>query len=142
MRRCGPGADLASRAEQITMAQAVLARQGAGAWPVCAVRAGLTRGGGRSEPVRRFGGPRRTVPESRPRGAAGRRPGTSYIVRGGDTLSGVARQDGCPAAGSGCTTQPSAVSRQPSAVRSRGRGCCCGRARPGRWAGRGRRRPG
>ncbi|MEU9992995.1 transglycosylase family protein [Streptomyces sp. NPDC048045] len=39
MPRCGPGADLASRAEQITVAQAVLARQGPGAWLVMPVSA-------------------------------------------------------------------------------------------------------
>ncbi|MFI1767720.1 transglycosylase family protein [Streptomyces sp. NPDC020800] len=96
-----PRADVASRAEQITVAQAVLARQGPGAWPVCAVRAHLTGGGGQSEPVRRSGGLRHTTPKSRPRGSTGQRskpavPGTSYVVRGGDTLSGVARQAGVP----------------------------------------------
>ncbi|MEU8034052.1 transglycosylase family protein, partial [Streptomyces sp. NPDC049099] len=38
-----PRADLATRAEQIAVAEAVLARQGPGAWPVCAVRAHLAR---------------------------------------------------------------------------------------------------
>jgi resuscitation-promoting factor RpfA len=36
----------ASKAEQIRIAQRVLAGQGPGAWPVCSVRAGLTRGNG------------------------------------------------------------------------------------------------
>ncbi|WP_460468477.1 transglycosylase family protein [Calidifontibacter terrae] len=36
----------ASRAEQIRVAQRVLASQGPGAWPVCSVRAGLTRANG------------------------------------------------------------------------------------------------
>ena len=39
-------ADLASKAEQIAIAQRVLASQGPGAWPVCSVRAGLTRSNG------------------------------------------------------------------------------------------------
>jgi len=39
-------ANLASRSAQITIAEKVLASQGPGAWPVCSVRAGLTRGGG------------------------------------------------------------------------------------------------
>jgi hypothetical protein len=39
-------ADLASRAEQIEVARRVLARQGPGAWPVCSIRAGLTRSNG------------------------------------------------------------------------------------------------
>jgi resuscitation-promoting factor RpfA len=36
----------ASRAQQIAIAQKVLASQGPGAWPVCSVRAGLTRANG------------------------------------------------------------------------------------------------
>ncbi|MGD8200535.1 transglycosylase family protein [Ornithinimicrobium sp. W1679] len=40
-----PRADLASRAQQIAIAENVLAVQGPGAWPVCSVRAGLTAGG-------------------------------------------------------------------------------------------------
>jgi cell wall-associated NlpC family hydrolase len=43
--RYAPRADLATKAEQITIAERVLAGQGSGAWPVCSVRAGLTRGG-------------------------------------------------------------------------------------------------
>jgi len=39
-------ADLASKSEQIAVAQRVLATQGPGAWPVCSVRAGLTRANG------------------------------------------------------------------------------------------------
>ena len=39
-------ADLASRAQQIAVAQRTLASQGPGAWPVCSVRAGLTRSNG------------------------------------------------------------------------------------------------
>jgi len=37
-------ADLATRAQQITVAERVLAIQGPGAWPVCSLKAGLTRG--------------------------------------------------------------------------------------------------
>jgi cell wall-associated NlpC family hydrolase len=41
-----PGrADLASKTQQILVAEKVLKAQGPGAWPVCSVRAGLTRGG-------------------------------------------------------------------------------------------------
>jgi hypothetical protein len=48
-------ADLATRAEQIAIAQRVHASQGPGAWPVCSQRAGLTRsnGGATSSPVSR-----------------------------------------------------------------------------------------
>lgn len=38
-------ADLASKTQQITIAEKVLRGQGPGAWPVCSVKAGLSRGG-------------------------------------------------------------------------------------------------
>jgi LysM repeat protein len=41
-------ADLASKSQQIAIAQRTLASQGPGAWPVCSVRAGLTRSNGGS----------------------------------------------------------------------------------------------
>ncbi|ARP68888.1 peptidase [Streptomyces pluripotens] len=44
--RYAPRADLATRDQQITVAERVLDGQGPGAWPVCSVRAGLTRDGG------------------------------------------------------------------------------------------------
>lgn len=37
-------ADLATRAQQIAVAERVLATQGPGAWPVCSLKTGLTRG--------------------------------------------------------------------------------------------------
>jgi nucleoid-associated protein YgaU len=40
-----PRADLASKDQQIAVAERVLASQGPGAWPVCSVKAGLTKGG-------------------------------------------------------------------------------------------------
>ncbi|NYI04925.1 transglycosylase family protein [Allostreptomyces psammosilenae] len=40
-----PRADLATKEQQITIAEKVLAVQGPGAWPVCSVEAGLTAGG-------------------------------------------------------------------------------------------------
>lgn len=40
-----PRADLATKREQILVAEKVLKGQGPGAWPVCSVRAGLSRGG-------------------------------------------------------------------------------------------------
>ncbi|MFH8805210.1 transglycosylase family protein [Streptomyces sp. NPDC017936] len=42
-------ADLATKAQQITVAERVLAGQGPGAWPVCGARAGLARGGAAPE---------------------------------------------------------------------------------------------
>ncbi|MFC8986977.1 transglycosylase family protein [Streptomyces sp. NPDC056956] len=43
--RYAPRADLAAKDQQIAIAEKVLDGQGPGAWPVCSVRAGLTRGG-------------------------------------------------------------------------------------------------
>ncbi|KDN87259.1 transglycosylase family protein [Kitasatospora cheerisanensis] len=40
-----PQANLATKAQQIAVAEKVLASQGPGAWPVCSVQAGLTQGG-------------------------------------------------------------------------------------------------
>ena len=59
-------ADLATKGQQIEIAQKVLSAQGPGAWPVCSVRAGLTvtnglavdpygDGGGDDEPISRGG---------------------------------------------------------------------------------------
>lgn len=59
-------ADLASKSAQITVAERVLAAQGAGAWPVCGPRAGLTRGGQRE--VQSV--PRATKPPQRVSGTA------------------------------------------------------------------------
>lgn len=39
-----PRADLATKAEQIAVAEKVLSSQGSGAWPVCSVQAGLSTG--------------------------------------------------------------------------------------------------
>lgn len=44
-RRFAVRADLATKGQQITVAERVLAAQGPGAWPVCGARAGLARGG-------------------------------------------------------------------------------------------------
>jgi murein DD-endopeptidase MepM/ murein hydrolase activator NlpD len=43
--RYAPRADLATKDQQIAVAEKVLDGQGPGAWPVCSERAGLTRGG-------------------------------------------------------------------------------------------------
>ncbi|MFE9257786.1 peptidoglycan DD-metalloendopeptidase family protein [Streptomyces sp. NPDC006879] len=98
-------ADLASKDQQIAIAEKVLEVQGPGAWPVCSVRAGLGRGGagGDVDP----GATRTPAPAARqavaPRSApaqasaAGTRPLTSktsdrYTVVPGDSLSAIADQ--------------------------------------------------
>ncbi|MEV5610666.1 transglycosylase family protein [Streptomyces sp. NPDC052225] len=75
-----PRADLATKDQQVAVAEKVLKGQGPGAWPVCSQRAGLTR-----EPARTV---RDVKPEVIPQSTAGR--GESYTVLGGDTLSGIA----------------------------------------------------
>ncbi|MGB5952870.1 MAG: transglycosylase family protein, partial [Ornithinimicrobium sp.] len=49
-------AHLASKSEQIAVARRVLYTQGPGAWPVCSVRAGLTRSNGGADPNAQPGG--------------------------------------------------------------------------------------
>ncbi|MFF2520841.1 transglycosylase family protein [Streptomyces liangshanensis] len=44
-RSFAPRADLATKDQQIAVAEKVLKGQGPGAWPACSVKAGLTRGG-------------------------------------------------------------------------------------------------
>ncbi|MGW1255473.1 transglycosylase family protein [Streptomyces sp. NPDC002513] len=98
-------ADLATRDQQIAVAEKVLAGQGPGAWPVCSGRAGLTP----SHAPRRAGGEtsagadpdtsrvttqtaRRSVREVKPQTTPQSRAGTTemYTVVPGDTLSGIA----------------------------------------------------
>ncbi|HZG04061.1 MAG TPA: transglycosylase family protein [Streptomyces sp.] len=111
-------ADLATRQEQIAVAERVLDQQGPGAWPVCSDRAGLTRDhqGSPAVPAPRTDraetvGTTKATKDTRPAqdtGAAGgaersgkagerekprERPdeaGRSYVVAGGDTLFGIA----------------------------------------------------
>lgn len=92
-------ADLATKDQQIAVAEKVLDGQGPGAWPVCSVRAGLTRGGG--EPDIRPAAERTQQPETkkktsieevRPQSTPQSRAGSAemYTVVHGDTLSGIA----------------------------------------------------
>ncbi|MFF6996892.1 transglycosylase family protein [Streptomyces sp. NPDC008313] len=97
-------ADLATRDQQIAVAEKVLKGQGPGAWPVCSARAGLTRGGGTpgvhpdahpapsSPRPAAASKPRHTVrdvqPQTTPQSRAGK--AEMYTVVRGDTLSGIA----------------------------------------------------
>ncbi|MCA2202041.1 transglycosylase family protein [Streptomyces sp. SMS_SU21] len=101
--RYAPRADLATKDQQIAIAEKVLDGQGPGAWPTCSVRAGLTRDGsdpdirpatGRSDRAQRDD--RRTSvedvrPQNTPQARAGR--AEMYTVVRGDTLSGIAEQE-------------------------------------------------
>ncbi|MEV5101791.1 transglycosylase family protein [Streptomyces massasporeus] len=92
-------ADLASKDQQIAVAEKVLDGQGPGAWPVCSARAGLTRGGGEpdirpaAERTKKKDTKKQTSiedvrPQSTPQSRAGK--AEMYTVVHGDTLSGIA----------------------------------------------------
>ncbi|MFE9679994.1 transglycosylase family protein [Streptomyces sp. NPDC006285] len=92
-------ADLATKDQQIAVAEKVLKGQGPGAWPVCSQRAGLTRGGDSPDidpsGGRSSGTPTRTAerkvdvqPQTTPQSRAG--TAEMYTVVRGDTLSGIA----------------------------------------------------
>ena len=80
----------ASRAEQIAVAERVLAAQGWGAWPVCSRKAGATGySASPSAPVR-ASAPAKAAPKAAPKA-----PATGgYTVRAGDTLSSIAAAHG------------------------------------------------
>ncbi|MFF3334555.1 transglycosylase family protein [Streptomyces sp. NPDC002888] len=88
-------ADLATKDQQIAVAEKVLKGQGPGAWPACSVRAGLTRGGDTPD-VHPSGTSARTEKSSlkdvQPQSTPQSRAGTAemYTVVRGDTLSGIA----------------------------------------------------
>ncbi|MEU2426863.1 transglycosylase family protein [Streptomyces sp. NPDC007851] len=105
--RYAPRADLATRDQQIAVAEKVLDGQGPGAWPVCSVRGGLTRGDGspdvhpgsahtdsahtdsaRTRPAKTS--VRDVQPHTTPQSRAGK--AEMYTVVRGDTLSGIADQ--------------------------------------------------
>ncbi|MFI8193496.1 transglycosylase family protein [Streptomyces sp. NPDC085946] len=113
-----PRADLATKDQQIAVAEKVLDGQGPGAWPVCSARAGLTRDG-EAPDIRPAGGAGRTgekadekagqesgrkasgkggrsaVQDVQPQTTPQSRPGSRqmYTVVRGDTLSGIAADE-------------------------------------------------
>ncbi|MFE3166942.1 transglycosylase family protein [Streptomyces sp. NPDC059224] len=95
--RYAPRADLATKDQQIAVAEKVLGGQGPGAWPVCSVQAGLTRGGATPE-VRTESAATRPAkssvqdvkPQTTPQSRAGK--AEMYTVVHGDTLSGIAEE--------------------------------------------------
>ncbi|MEO8829038.1 transglycosylase family protein [Lapillicoccus sp.] len=108
----GSGApNQASREQQIAVAERVLAGQGPGAWPVCSVKAGLTRAGGsggvavttpapttsrsttRSAPTTTKA-PAKSSATTKKVNAAPQVSGSTYTVKAGDTLSAIAAKLG------------------------------------------------
>ncbi|MEW1774412.1 transglycosylase family protein [Streptomyces sp. NPDC086777] len=108
--RYAPRADLATKDQQIAVAEKVLDGQGPGAWPVCSVRAGLTRGGdtpdvhtetAATRPATHHtakspakGAARSSVRDVQPQTTPQSRAGQAemYTVVHGDTLSGIAEE--------------------------------------------------
>ncbi|MER5491444.1 transglycosylase family protein [Streptomyces sp. NPDC002490] len=99
-RAYAPRADLATRDQQVAVAERVLKGQGPGAWPTCSVRAGLTRGGdapdiaptaGREQAVPNAIA-RSRVPDAKPETTPQSRAGKArmYKVVSGDSLSQIA----------------------------------------------------
>ncbi|CAM5577060.1 transglycosylase family protein [Streptomyces aurantiogriseus] len=90
-----PRADLATKDQQIAVAEKVLKGQGPGAWPACSVRAGLTRGGDTPD-IHPSGTSTQSAKSSlkdvQPQTTPQSRAGTArmYTVVRGDTLSGIA----------------------------------------------------
>ncbi|MER5936694.1 transglycosylase family protein [Streptomyces sp. NPDC001928] len=92
-------ADLATKDQQIAVAEKVLDGQGPGAWPLCSVRAGLTRGGDTPD-IQPAGITQETAkktpktsvqdvqPQTTPQSRAGK--AEMYTVVHGDTLSEIA----------------------------------------------------
>ncbi|MFF0061196.1 transglycosylase family protein [Streptomyces sp. NPDC005279] len=96
-RKFAPRADLASKDQQIAVAERVLGSQGPRAWPVCSARAGLARGGEAPDiaPARRLApqsehryerkaAPTKATPTTVPTHREG------YTVARGDSLSKIA----------------------------------------------------
>ncbi|AXE81575.1 transglycosylase family protein [Streptomyces atratus] len=102
-----PRADLATKDQQIAIAEKVLEGQGPGAWPGCSTRAGLTSGGEapgsnpQSERTSHLQVPgkaaagkpetKRTSTPAKPTTVPGKRE--SYTVAGGDSLSTIAASE-------------------------------------------------
>ncbi|MGW1010315.1 transglycosylase family protein [Streptomyces termitum] len=103
-REFAPRADLASKDQQIAVAERVLKGQGPGAWPACGPRAGLARGGPAPETGPSGGNDVQaaSLPAQRalPQGAPHRAGPTTvptvremYTVTPGDSLSAIARDE-------------------------------------------------
>jgi len=82
-------ADLATRAQQIQIAEKVLNTQGWGAWPACSAELGLDSGDAAGTPDSPDRPSRNGDRERRPAPAPS--GGSDYTVRSGDTLSKIAR---------------------------------------------------
>ncbi|MFJ8046196.1 transglycosylase family protein [Kitasatospora sp. NPDC096147] len=99
-KQYAPQANQATKAQQIAIAEKVLAVQGPGAWPVCSVQAGLTKGGAPAQVD--TSAAKAETPKAAPQAAAPKAAeqtaqtaqtaaAKSYTVVAGDWLSTIAR---------------------------------------------------
>ncbi|MGW2401241.1 transglycosylase family protein [Kitasatospora sp. NPDC001664] len=98
-KQYAPQANQATKAQQIAVAEKVLASQGPGAWPVCSVKAGLTKGGAAAQvdtSSTTTSAPKAEAPKAAEQPAAqpAAKPAAakSYTVVAGDWLSTIAQQ--------------------------------------------------
>ncbi|HEY8985524.1 MAG TPA: transglycosylase family protein [Streptomyces sp.] len=108
--------DLASRGEQIAIGQKILADQGPGVWPVCALTSGLTKESGKEGGAGTTG----TTGSGAATGTSGTtgKPGNSGVsdpAKGAGSTGGSATDDG---KGTGSSPTPSPASPSPSAPSS------------------------
>jgi resuscitation-promoting factor RpfA len=103
-----PVAYQASRAQQIVVAERVLAKQGWGAWPVCSRKAGAV---GESASLR--SAPATQVRLSAPAPAA---TSGSYVVKRGDTLSTIAAQHGVAGGWKGLVQKNPGLAGNPNRI--------------------------
>ncbi|MFF8382587.1 transglycosylase family protein [Streptomyces kanasensis] len=89
--RYAPRADLATKDQQIAIAEKVLKGQGPRAWPTCSQRAGLARGGEKPDVTPDGRADRRDRPAATPTTIPNQRR-ESYTVARGDTLSRIAAE--------------------------------------------------
>ncbi|TXR55994.1 transglycosylase family protein [Quadrisphaera setariae] len=88
-------ADLASRAQQIAIAEKVLAVQGWGAWPACSAKLGLSSADEAGSASSEVAASREAPAASRSTERSSSSTGSSgYTVRAGDTLSSIAASTG------------------------------------------------
>lgn len=113
-----PRADQATKEQQITIAEKVLAVQGPGAWPVCSSRAGLAAGA--NQPEAQAPSPGKDTPaveqDPKPTALDGQPRVATYKTREGDTLESIAKA--FHVAGGAqklCDLNPAVLGRDPNA---------------------------
>jgi len=98
-----PRADLATKAQQIAIAEKTLAGQGWGAWPACSAKLGLNASDASGDPgvspesqssQRDDSQERSTRSSSRSSSSSSSSGGSTYTVKPGDTLSSIATRYG------------------------------------------------